>query len=169
VKQALQVDVAFGDAITPAAVDLEYPTLLDMPAPIIRAYPHETVIAEKLHAMVVLGIANSRMKDFFDLWLIARSQRIHGPTLVRAIAATFERRSTQVPADALAMTEEFSTDREKQTQWSAFIRRNGLQEASAALEDVVSELRAFLMSPLETAASGGTLDERWNPEAGWVA
>lgn len=95
----VQVDVAFGDVVTPKAKKMRYPTLLDFPAPSIRACPRETVVAEKLHAVVVLGIANSRMKDFYDLYMLARDFSFNGNTLVRAIKATFERRKTGIPKE----------------------------------------------------------------------
>lgn len=90
----LQVDVGFGDAVTPGPVTVQYPGLLDLPAPELAAYPRETVVAEKFQAMVMLGIANSRMKDFFDLWVLARSFTFAGPVLAAAIRATFARRKT---------------------------------------------------------------------------
>lgn len=95
----LQVDVAFGDAVTPAAELVELPTLLSMPAPTLRAYPKETVIAEKFHAMVTLGMANSRMKDFFDLWILCRDFPFSGKALTQAIRATFQRRKTELPIE----------------------------------------------------------------------
>jgi Nucleotidyl transferase AbiEii toxin, Type IV TA system len=95
----IQIDVGFGDAITPSAVDINYPTLLDGPAPYLRAYPAETVVAEKFEALVSLGLANSRMKDFYDLWLISRTFSFTDAGLGEAIRRTFERRRTDLPAD----------------------------------------------------------------------
>jgi Nucleotidyl transferase AbiEii toxin, Type IV TA system len=126
----LQVDVGFGDAITPGPVTVQYPALLDLPAPELAAYPRETVVAEKFQAMVMLGIANSRMKDFFDLWVLARSFAFAGPTLADAIRATFVRRKTPVPAaPPLALTAEFGTDRGKVTQWAAFLKKGSWMPA----------------------------------------
>lgn len=114
----LQVDVAFGDVVTPAPEPLEYPTMLDLPAPRLRAYPPEPVVAEKFQAMVALGMANSRMKDFYDVWALAERMRFEGRRLRRALEATFRRRRTPVPADApVALTAEFHDDGSKRVQW----------------------------------------------------
>ena len=88
----IQIDIGFGDVVTPAATDVTYPVLLDFPAPVLPAYSRESVVAEKFQAMVMLGIANSRMKDFYDLWVLARQFEFQGPLLCQAIRATFERR-----------------------------------------------------------------------------
>lgn len=112
----LQIDIGFGDAITPGPQAVTYPTLLDFPAPQMNAYPRETVVAEKFQAMVQLCIANSRMKDFYDVWALARQFEFDGTALCAAIQATFQRRQTPLPATApLALTPEFSTDRQKAT------------------------------------------------------
>jgi len=122
----LQIDVGFGDAITPGTSEVEYPTLLSMQAPRLDVYPKETVVAEKLQAMVFLGIANSRMKDFFDVWFLAKHFEFEGPTLARAIQATFERRKTDLPkAPPLALTRTFAEDDAKMKQWKAFISKTG--------------------------------------------
>ncbi len=94
----IQIDIGFGDAITPAANEILYPAILDFPAPTLMAYPLETVVAEKFQAMVMLGIANSRMKDFYDIWSLARTFEFSGPSLSSAIRATFERRQTDLPS-----------------------------------------------------------------------
>lgn len=106
-----QVDIGFGDVVTPEAQAIDYPTLLNLPAPRIRAYPPETVVAEKLQALVDLGMQNSRMKDFYDLWIIARQFSFEGPTMVAAVRATFERRATTLPKTVpTGLSEEFATD-----------------------------------------------------------
>jgi len=124
---SIRVDVGFGDVVTPKARMLVYPTLLDFPAPRIRAYPRETVVAEKLQAMVVLGIANSRMKDFYDLYVLARDFAFDGATVTRAIKATFKRRKTEIPhATPLSLTEEFGCDGTKSIQGKASGVRKGI-------------------------------------------
>ena len=125
----VQVDIGFGDAITPAPELVTYPTLLDgMDAPRLRAYPVYTVIAEKFHAMVELGINNSRMKDFFDLAVIARTSELDGGILVEALRATFARRGTTLPASTpIALTPEFAADPAKVRQWGAFLNKAQLQ------------------------------------------
>ena len=142
----VQVDVGFGDIVTPEAREIDYPTLLDLPAPRIRAYPPETVVAEKLEALVSLGMQNSRMKDFYDLWIIGRQFSFEAPTLVRAVRATFERRGTNLPRNApIGLSEEFVTDEQKITQWNAFMARNQLTESRTDLSEVIGELRRFLL------------------------
>ena len=125
-KIRIQVDVGFGDVVTPDAESMEFPTLLDFPAPKLRAYPRETVVAEKLEAMVKLGMANSRMKDFYDIAFLSESFAFDGNVLAKAIAVTFTRRKTPRPMKhPVAMTSEFAADPTKNIQWSAFIRKTG--------------------------------------------
>lgn len=113
--------------MTPSADEIEYPTLLDFPSPVLRAYPRETVVAEKLHAMVTLGMLNSRMKDFYDLWILAGRFPFDGGSLVAAIRATFARRSTELSQKApIAITAVFAEDPNKRRQWQAFLNRNRL-------------------------------------------
>lgn len=149
---AIMIDVGFGDAIEPGAELIDYPVLLDQPAPRLRAYARETVVAEKFQAMAVLGRANSRMKDFYDIWVLARSYDFDGERLARAIAATFERRGMAIPAEPPdALTPAFAADAAKQAQWRAFIE--DLEPAPATLDVVVEDLRTFLM-PHATRARG---------------
>jgi predicted nucleotidyltransferase component of viral defense system len=164
----LQVDVGFGDAITPAAELVEFPALLpDFPAPRLRAYPRETVIAEKLEAMVQLGMANSRMKDFFDIAVLSRTFDFDGDLLARAIRATFERRGTVLPdGPPIAFTTEFVKDQTKRTQWAAFLRKSGAAEAGD-LVAVVTLISAFLMDPIRTAAGGGPWGGVWRGGGPW--
>ena len=144
----LQIDVGFGDAITPGSQDVTYPTLLDSPAALLLAYPRETVVAEKFQAMVALGIADSRLKDFYDVWTLARLFEFDGPGLCAAIHATFKRRQTVLPLTApLALTPEFSTDRNKAIQWTAFLKKGKLVDQPPPLNDVVLLLESFLMPP----------------------
>lgn len=142
------VDVGFGDSVEPGVEDIELPVLLDMPSPRLRAYPQETVIAEKLHAMVTLGLANSRMKDYYDVWMLVRTFEIDPARLRRAIEATFSRRGTPLPA-ALpeGLTDAFAQDDAKQRQWTAFVRN--LSSSAPALREIVIELRAMLAMLLD--------------------
>jgi predicted nucleotidyltransferase component of viral defense system len=139
----ITVDIGFGDAVEPGVEDIDLPVLLDMPSPHLRAYPPETVIAEKFHAMVVLGRANSRMKDYYDVWMLtAHSRSIH-ERLRRAIVATFARRSTVIPAEVPdGLSDAFATDPGKQRQWDAFARN--LSGTIPGFGLVVSELRQRL-------------------------
>ena len=139
----IQIDVGFGDVITPEAIEIEYPALLDAPAPILRAYPPETVVAEKIEAIVSLGIGNSRMKDFYDLWMIAQTFAFEGDDLAEAIHRTFERRRTPLPEQVpVGLSESFVLERE--TQWRAFLARDRLEVAPVSFAQVINDLRAFL-------------------------
>lgn len=163
----LQVDIGFGDAITPEPQRVTYPTLLDFPAPQLSAYPLETVVAEKFQAMVQLGMANSRMKDFYDIWTLARRFSFDGAALAAAIQATFERRRTALPTEPpLALTSGFAADRSKATQWKAFISRGRLIESPPPLTEVVSFLNAFLMPPALALAANQPWSRTWT-EAEW--
>ena len=166
-KVRLQVDVGFGDAITPDAVNVDFPPLLDFPAPNLRAYPRETVVAEKLEAMVKLGQANSRMKDFYDLAVLSQTFAFEGELLARAIVATFARRGTPLPTELpVALTPEFTDDRMKTTQWGAFLRRSGAS-SPGELRDVAATIARFLAEPLAAAATESTFGKRWAPGGSW--
>jgi predicted nucleotidyltransferase component of viral defense system len=152
----LQLDVGFGDAVTPAPVEIEYPTLLDdLPRPRLRVYPRETVFAEKLEAMQVLGMANTRMKDYFDLLTLEREGAMDPKALSDAIRATFRRRGTALPEDLpLGLSDEFADDAAKRRQWDAFVQRNRLQ--APPLSDVAGELGEFVRGLLDRARGSGT-------------
>ena len=142
----LQWDVGFGDAVTPGPQDMDYPVMLDeYQPPRLRVYPRETVFAEKLEAIATLGIANSRMKDYFDLLALLREGAMDSAVLADAVRATFKRRGTALPDGVpFGLTDAFATDAQKQSQWAAFLRRNRL--AAPALAAVVAELRAFFVA-----------------------
>ncbi len=164
----LQVDIGIGDVIFPAAAEVEVPSLLGMESPRLRAYPKETVVAEKFQAMVKLGIANSRMKDFFDVWVLANEFDFDGPTLGESVRQTFERRRTPLPAAApLALTPEFGRDPGKQIQWKAFLRKTGLKAPD--LPDVLASLATFLVPVLDGVRRDGRLEGGWVAGGGWSA
>lgn len=141
----VQIDVGYGDAVTPAPESARYPVMFgDMPAPALRVYPRYTVVAEKLEAILSLGMANSRMKDYFDLWVILRDAELEQHILVQAVDATLNRRGTRKPSGVpIGLSEQFSSDRHKLTQWTAFINRNQLKAIS--LEETLQDLRSALM------------------------
>jgi hypothetical protein len=167
----LQIDVGFGDIVTPAAQLMSLPALLaDLPAPQLYAYNRETVIAEKFEAMVLLGIGNTRMKDFYDLWYLSQHFTFEGDLLGRAIAATFERRRTPIPTDTpLALTSEFADDETKQRQWVAFVRKGKLNEKGLVLSQIRSILHDFLMPPTIAIGAGVEFDLVWSPDLGWYS
>jgi predicted nucleotidyltransferase component of viral defense system len=138
------IDIGFGDAVEPGLAEMDLPVMLDFPAPHIRAYARETVIAEKFQAMVMLGRANSRMKDLYDIWVLSRTSDFKGDRLARAIAATFARRKTEIPSELPdALTPAFAADLAKVQQWNAFVADVAFQPGSLA--EVVKDLSAFLM------------------------
>lgn len=166
---ALQIDVGFGDVVTPEAATVAFPTLLqDFQAPVLRVYPVYTVIAEKYHAMVMLGQANSRMKDFYDLAVIGRRTELDGATLAGAIAATFARRNTPIPTERpLALTRQFSEDAAKVRQWQAFLKKNRIN--AATLVETVSLLNLLLWPPTVAVPAQSGVSATWMPESGkWI-
>lgn len=146
-----QIDIGFGDAVTPGPVHSVYPVLIaDLPTPRLRTYPVYTVVSEKLHAIALLGMANTRLKDYLDLWVLLDRETLNVHTLARAIAATFIRRGMVVPAKLpVGLTDEFANDVSRQALWSAFLKKNEL--TVLPLIDVVSKLRTLLETALTQA------------------
>ncbi len=164
VRVHVQTDVGFGDAVTPEPLEIEFPGLLDFPTPRLRSYPIYTVVAEKLEAMVLLGEANSRMKDFYDLWFLSRNFEFDGETLISAIRATFGRRKTPLSAQLpTALHDEFAEL--KSLQWNAFQRKNRLGDTP--MLEVIQVIRDFAAKPLHDAFHGRPLDSKWTPGTGW--
>jgi len=167
----LQVDVGFGDAVLPRPRLANYPTALDHTPPRIKVYPPEAVVAEKLEALVSLGMVNSRMKDIHDLWTLAADRAFAGSSLCQSIEATFRRRGTAIPeSPPIALTAEFSTDRSRVTLWRAFLARTALDEPSD-LQDAIGKVARFTWPVLKTiAADKGELWHRsWQPGGPWRA
>ena len=163
----VQVDIGFGDAVVPGPEDVHYPVLLgEMPEPKLRAYPRYTVIAEKLEALTSLGMLNSRMKDFFDLWVLAKHSDFDGSVLSRAVAATFERRRTAIPMGVpIGLSDEFINDAQKEKQWQAFLRKNAI--ALIPLAAVIADLRNFLLPVLGSVAARDSYAMTWRAGNGW--
>jgi len=165
----VQVDIGFGDAITPAAQELEFPPLLDTQGPRLKAYPKETVVAEKLQAIVALGRANSRMKDFYDLFVLSRLFEFDGQILVAAIRATFERRGTVVPTTTPdGLDGDFAEDAEKQRQWRAFLGREPLLVDAPNLAVTLTELGKFLLPLMQTGSSRVRFHKAWVAGGPWI-
>jgi len=164
---AIQIDIGFGDAMTPPPLEASYPTLIEMPKPVIRVYSQETVIAEKAEAIVKLGMLNTRFKDYFDLHFLAIGYGFDGPTLAQAMAATFARRGTPIPDSApVGLTETFSTDSNKLRQWAAFLRRGRVPPPNRAFPELVSFLAAFLLPPLK---AGEKFEQKWAAGGPWTS
>jgi len=167
-KIPIQVDVGFGDAIVPEATEAEFPTLLDLARPKLRVYPRETVVAEKLEAIIKLGIATSRMRDIYDLHVLAKQFAFPGLTLARAIRATFERRKTEVPRSlSNVLGDSFLRDAGKRAQWAAFLRRMGAEPEGPTLDEAVHIIQTFVGPPVEALAAGLAFDGTWPPSGPW--
>jgi len=165
----VQIDVGFGDAVTPAADKSVFPVLLEhSSAPLLRVYPKEASIAEKLDAVVSLGMANSRMKDYYDISILLGSFAFDGKAMSSAIRATFTRRGTEFPAETpLGLSDEFALDPTKVTQWKAFRSKGGFKAPPPELPEIVSMVRGFLLPPLMAAATGKSFAASWLPGGPW--
>jgi predicted nucleotidyltransferase component of viral defense system len=164
----MQIDIGFGDAVYPEPELASFPVLLSMEAPLIRAYPREASIAEKFHAMVVLDIRNSRMKDFYDIWFMANTWTFDMAFLRKAILASFQRRGSTIPTEVpFALTEEFLNDTQKKQQWAAFVSRLNPEETAPSLEEVGAVLRKFLLPCVteELLTQAGV--RLWTPTVSW--
>ncbi len=158
----LQVDIGFGDALVPDAVDATLPTLLDFPAPQLRCYQQLTAIAEKFQAMIKLGHLNSRMKDFYDVWNIIQHGEIPGAGLQKSCAATFEHRETPFNLADDFFSKAFAQSPEKQIQWQAFMRKQDIQEiAPNRFEDIANQLQSFFLPLVKAQIGNKTFSMRW--------
>ena len=165
----VHIDVGFGDAITPEPLELQYPVLLDHPAPTLKAYPRETVVAEKFEAIVALDLANSRMKDFYDLLAMSRLFTFDGANLATAIRATFEKRATAIPRERPpSLTRTFSEDPQKLRQWQSFTARERLLVDEPDLHSVIREVGDFIMPAVLAASDDRRRPRCWTPESGWM-
>jgi predicted nucleotidyltransferase component of viral defense system len=163
----LQIDVGYGDAVSPQAKTINYPVLLDLPAPSVKAYTQYTVIAEKFQTIVDKGLANSRMKDYYDLWYISRHSEIDGAILAKAVTATFKRRKTELPSSLPeGLDKGFSSDPSKQRQWTSFLKKNRPREAQELIA-AVAEIQGFLMPAVRSLIEKKQFHEVWRPGQGW--
>ena len=166
----VQADIGFGDAFTLEPEEIEFPTLLEMPKPLLRAYTKETALAEKFEAMVSLGERNTRMKDYFDVWLLARRFDFQGDRLAKAIAATFDRRKTEIPsAVPVGLSTAFAEEPIKQTQWRAFWRKVVRTESTPDFTEVVKLAADFLLPAAKVACDKGESPGIWNGGGPWRA
>ena len=163
----MQLDIGFGDVITPGPTEIEYPTLLNFPAPVLRAYPRETVVAEKLEAVTALGLLNSRMKDFYDLALLSRMYPFEGQHLSKAVSATFGHRGTTIEAEPIGLTQAYSDDPARALQWRAFVRRSHFGDQVSDLVQLVAEIRPFALPLLSAVATRNPFGLRWKPGGPW--
>jgi predicted nucleotidyltransferase component of viral defense system len=166
-RVGMQLDIGFGDVVVPRALEVVYPTILDMSPPRIRCYSREAIIAEKFDAITKLGIVNSRMKDFYDIWFLSRVYEFDGKVLSTAIAKTFARRNTEIQPATIAFTDAFVQDPTKQKQWKAFIRKSRMENVPVQLGEVIGCLVLFLGPVAEALASGGSFSKVWKPPGPW--
>ncbi len=167
----MQIDVGFGDPVVPGIVPIRIPPLLEFPAPEMQGYSRESAIAEKLQSMVRLGELNSRMKDFFDIWLLANRYPFEGGALGQAIRKTFQQRRTRLITHPVAFGETFAQNPDKQAQWAAFLRRYHLSQEVAiprTLSTVTALIAAFLQPVLEALVGGEAFSQHWQPGGPWI-
>ena len=162
----MQIDIGFGDVIVPRPIQIEYPAMLEFPPPMLMAYPKETVVAEKLEALTMLGLLNSRIKDYYDIALLARLYPFDGDLLAEAIRSTFRHRGTAIDATPVGLTEAFSADPARAVQWRAFVRRSRF-ESESGLDEIVAQVRRFASAPLSAITREDSFDLKWRPGGPW--
>ena len=163
----MQIDVGFGDAVVPDAREMTFPTLLDMEPPIVKAYSIETIVAEKFEASLDLAELNSRMKDFYDIWMLSRADSFHGSALQDAVMATCQRRGTPLSSQALIFSEEFSGRSDKRTQWTTFLRKAQISSILDGFPMIMAGIGAFLRPIAETIENAGRFEKEWPPGGPW--
>jgi hypothetical protein len=162
---SMQVDIGFGDVIYPGPEEAELPVMLGLPAPRLLCYSRESAIAEKFEAMVTLGDLNSRMKDFYDIWLLSRQFDFEGASLTEAIRLTFNQRGTAIPDGIVALSNVFAEA--KQTQWQAFHKRLGQDHVPVPFIEVVRVLSIFLAPVSNHLSTGTNVPSRWIAPGPW--
>lgn len=165
---SLHLDFGFGDVITPTPIWIDYPELLDFGQPHLLGYTPQSAIAEKFQAMVELELANTRLKDFYDIWKLSQNLAFDGVILSKALAATFKQRGTPLPTSPpLALQSDFFDDPSKQAQWKAFLRKGRLETEAQSLQETVSKLSAFILPPAFAAAEARPFKMNWQPGGAW--
>lgn len=164
----MQIDVGFGDIVYPKTKVIDYPVILDFPKPHLNGYPQESVISEKFEAMIKLGLLNSRMKDFYDIWLIMRQFEFKGANIASAIKKTFSNRKTEIPNKKPLFADEIYDEKsDRQTLWSAFLKKGDIQHAPETLSATAKEIENFLIEPIMALNENGNCDKTWKSPRGW--
>jgi hypothetical protein len=164
----MQIDIGFGDVVSPKPLLVEYPVLLDGESPKLLAYTLESAIAEKYQAMVYLDMANSRMKDFYDIWYLMNNQRFNGTDLQKAIELTFQRRKAELPEEPpAALTVAFYSDESKNVQWKAFKKKVGIENVPETLEEIITGIHRFIWPLNMSLKKEDEFNLTWNPQNGW--
>lgn len=166
VRISMQIDIGFSDIIYPGPAELDMPTMLDFPAPRLLCYSRESVIAEKFEAMVKLGTLNSRMKDFYDIWLLSRQFDFDGMELARAIRLTFDQRETAIPLEIVAFENTFADS--KQVQWTAFRKRLQQDHVPESFNEIVSSVEVFLTPLISAICQNVSASGRWVSPGPWI-
>ena len=165
----MQIDFGFGDIVYPKTKIIDYPVILDLPKPHLNGYPQESVISEKLEAMIKLGPLNSRMKDFYDIWLMMRQFEFKGTHLIQAIKKTFNHRKTDIPKDKPLFADEIYDEKsDRQTLWSAFLKKGDIQHAPKTLSATAKEIENFLIEPILAINSNAKFEKTWCLINGWI-
>jgi len=165
----MQIDVGFGDIVYPKTRVIDYPAILDFPKPRLNGYPQESVISEKFEAMIKLGLLNSRMKDFYDIWLMTRQFEFKGANIASAIKKTFNNRKTEIPNKKPLFADEIYDEKsDRQTLWSAFLKKGDIQNAPETLSTTAKEIERFLIEPIMALNDNVTFDKTWKQPKGWV-
>jgi len=164
----MQIDVGFGDIIYPGPKVIDYPVILDFPKPHLKGYPPESIVSEKFEAMVKLGLLNSRMKDFYDIWLMMHQFNFNGLHLAEALKRTFKRRKTTLPKSKPFFAEEIYDEKsDRQTLWKAFLKRGNIKLAPERLSDIAREIEKFLVEPLDAINSNYEFHKIWDISGVW--
>ncbi len=164
----MQVDVGFGDVITPEPSLVDYPTLLGFPAPRLLAYPREAVVAEKFQVMLHRGMFNSRLRDYFDIWLLSRSFSFDGARLAEAIKKTCTHRDTPILERPVGLSAGFAAEVARRTQWRAFLRKSKLEDAPSELATLVEEVGKFLGPIAQALSQDSDFQYVWDPRGPWM-
>jgi predicted nucleotidyltransferase component of viral defense system len=163
----MQIDMGFGDVVVPSVIPMEYPTILDFEAPRLNGYSRETTVAEKFEAMVKLGQLNSRIRDFFDIWLLSRQFDFDGKILADAMQQTFANRGTEINTEPVALTPDFASDAEKQTQWSGFCQKSRVEHAPGSLQEVCNAIAQFIKPVATAVQTEQPFDDFWQAPGPW--
>jgi hypothetical protein len=164
----MQIDVGFGDIVYPKTKVIDYPVILDFPKPHLNGYPQESVISEKFEAMIKLGLLNSRMKDFYDIWLMTRQFEFKGANIASAIKKTFNNRKTDIPNKKPLFADEIYDEKsDRQMLWSAFLKKGDIQHAPETLSTTAKEIERFLIEPIMALNDNVTFDKTWKSPKGW--
>jgi predicted nucleotidyltransferase component of viral defense system len=167
-KIPMQLDIGFSDVIFPEPMIIAYPTILEFPPPKLRGYTPESVIAEKFEAMMKLGLVNTRMKDFFDIWILSQQLLLNGESLQNAIQTTFDKRQTLLNALPDSMSEIFYANPVHQMRWKQFLQNIENEEKDIELSIVIGEIKEFLQPIVLTSMNKQIFSKTWSYAKKWA-